>query len=780
MAKTFSELQALALQIRDEILEKKNTAPRVGAALLDMIDNTIQNITDINQKLSVFEHACSGFKRVESESQLPVTPPEDEKAVGYLVGKNLYLYVGKDGNAVNGRYFNVGDITGPQGETGPQGRAGEKGEKGEQGNSGVSGSTDNIEVVNNLDGGESTPERIKVLAAEQGKVLNGKVSELERSINHESLNRLMGFPYIDNFKPAVRNAISITDRVITILTNVTTSSIDYFNIKSYVDINRSYDNYYMIGKVVANQEVAEDTELYAVFGKDRRLKFVDRICTFELQGATETTDINLGVFNVNAGDTFKIEYLYVIPKEHYYTGIINDIVDGALPSAEKNEVKRLDNSVTLNNNSIAQLDSEVYETVSDQELSIYKEEQGKYVNGVYKYLQDLSAYKLIFYEVEPNTKYIVNTNVSGEYVGIVSIWSSEEVKDSSIIDVLYNSGSPGQGEIDNQIFSTSNDTQYMVLSVRNENSYNVFSVKKVSKIEELENKVGNSLCYCWGDSLTWGSGGVSWNYAKWLNSKQSNIKFISCGVGGDGLPTIAARQGGNAMFLKQDIELPSDTSEIPFGTTSSFYWEATFGGVGLLTQGEGRDVNTVNPVIIDGIECTLRYDSNNYYIKRNNTGKARTLKANTLMILAGAKLKDCFANVYWAGTNGGSFSSIEELTTRLYTMIDYNANGRYVVIGLHSTNNNTPNDIIEINTALKDEFGIRFIDQHRYMVEHGIYDAIDRGYLVGDYPTSEDVEAMEQDKVPPSLLVDTVHYNDIGYKLIGDLIYDRFISMGLL
>lgn len=179
MAKTFSELQALALQIRDEILEKKNTAPRVGAALLDMIDNTIQNITDINQKLSVFEHVCSGFKRVQSESQLPVTPPEDEKAVGYLVGKNLYLYVGKDGNAVNGRYFNVGDITGPQGELGPQGLIGPVGPKGEQGNSGVSGSTDNIEVVNNLDGGESTPSRIKVLAAEQGKVLKEKLSELE-------------------------------------------------------------------------------------------------------------------------------------------------------------------------------------------------------------------------------------------------------------------------------------------------------------------------------------------------------------------------------------------------------------------------------------------------------------------------------------------------------------------------------------------------------------------------------------------------------------------------
>lgn len=55
---------------------------------------------------------------------------------------------------------------------------GPRGLKGEQGNSGVSGTTDNIVVVNDLNGGESTPEEIKVLAAEQGKVLNEKFTEL--------------------------------------------------------------------------------------------------------------------------------------------------------------------------------------------------------------------------------------------------------------------------------------------------------------------------------------------------------------------------------------------------------------------------------------------------------------------------------------------------------------------------------------------------------------------------------------------------------------------------
>ena len=185
MAKSFSELQTLAIQIRDELNKKKNSAQRVGSALLDIIDNCIQNITDIKQKLSVFEHACSGFKRVSSEAQLPVTPSQEDLAKGFLVNTSLYLYVGTGGNAVNGRYFNVGDIRGPQGEPGSKGETGNTGptgEKGEQGNSGVTGDTSDIVVINNLDGGESEEGSIKVLAAEQGKVLNKKFTELVNNL----------------------------------------------------------------------------------------------------------------------------------------------------------------------------------------------------------------------------------------------------------------------------------------------------------------------------------------------------------------------------------------------------------------------------------------------------------------------------------------------------------------------------------------------------------------------------------------------------------------------
>lgn len=61
--------------------------------------------------------------------------------------------------------------------------------RGRQGNSGVTGDTSDIVVVNDLNGGESVEGAIKVLAAEQGKVLKKMIDdvELSSSINSEIL-----------------------------------------------------------------------------------------------------------------------------------------------------------------------------------------------------------------------------------------------------------------------------------------------------------------------------------------------------------------------------------------------------------------------------------------------------------------------------------------------------------------------------------------------------------------------------------------------------------------
>ena len=61
--------------------------------------------------------------------------------------------------------------------------------RGMQGNSGVSGDTSEIAVINDLNGGESEAGSIKVLAAEQGKVLNEKIkaSKKEEYVNNNYL-----------------------------------------------------------------------------------------------------------------------------------------------------------------------------------------------------------------------------------------------------------------------------------------------------------------------------------------------------------------------------------------------------------------------------------------------------------------------------------------------------------------------------------------------------------------------------------------------------------------
>lgn len=63
--------------------------------------------------------------------------------------------------------------------------------RGRQGNSGVTGDTSDIVVVNDLNGGESEVGAIKVLAAEQGKVLNQKFQSINETLDGIWYNYLL-------------------------------------------------------------------------------------------------------------------------------------------------------------------------------------------------------------------------------------------------------------------------------------------------------------------------------------------------------------------------------------------------------------------------------------------------------------------------------------------------------------------------------------------------------------------------------------------------------------
>ena len=66
------------------------------------------------------------------------------------------------------------------------------------------------------------------------------------------------------------------------------------------------------------------------------------------------------------------------------------------------------------------------------------------------------------------------------------------------------------------------------------------------------------------------------------------------------------------------------------------------------------------------------------------------------------------------------------------------------------------------------------------MSTEAIYDAIKFNLLPdnGKYPTTEDLERMGKNNAPKTLLKDGIHFNSIGYELLGRLRYEKGKELG--
>lgn len=77
---------------------------------------------EIDRRLdSVQVGNLSGYVYLDDIAQLP----DKESTIGYIIGDELYVYVGEGGDTNSGTYKNVGDFRGPIGPAGPKGEAGE-------------------------------------------------------------------------------------------------------------------------------------------------------------------------------------------------------------------------------------------------------------------------------------------------------------------------------------------------------------------------------------------------------------------------------------------------------------------------------------------------------------------------------------------------------------------------------------------------------------------------------------------------------------------------------
>lgn len=262
-----------------------------------------------------------------------------------------------------------------------------------------------------------------------------------------------------------------------------------------------------------------------------------------------------------------------------------------------------------------------------------------------------------------------------------------------------------------------------------------------------------------GDSQTQRTGYVE-KLRTLLTSGQSAQKF---GQGGTNSITMAMVQGGIPMIVNP-FTIPAS------GAVNIDITNPVNGSAGLLAQQSPAGINTC---IIDGIKGVISYSDSHLKFTRSTSGSEKVISRPTQVFTDAMNYKYKIL-VVWLGTNDSTeIADTDDLVMQLHRiisdMVKWNNADEYIVMGL--TSKFYFNDVANANKKLAACFGYHFLDIRDYILQYGLADA-------GITPTAADTAAIESGEMPPSLLADSVHFNEDGYDVIGEILYKKGVDLG--
>ena len=270
----------------------------------------------------------------------------------------------------------------------------------------------------------------------------------------------------------------------------------------------------------------------------------------------------------------------------------------------------------------------------------------------------------------------------------------------------------------------------------------------------IQNEYTTDLCF-WGDSLTVGVGGSGTNYPSVCASELGITSFKNCGVGGENANTIACRQGGNSLILKEGTVSEYSLSEL----TDIYRTQCN-----PLRQGSGS--NSVNPIYINGVKCTLSIsqtsttDPNAKYTITGYNGK---LLAETPVKFAGCDIKSKIT-VIFVGQNGPGLAERLSIIDSMISKI----NDKYIIMGLSSGSYaSRANE----EAQMLSKYGVHYFNTRYMLSKYGMN-------IMNLTPTSSDTIEMNNGEVPSSLRSDSIHLNANGYTALGKMIAQKIRACG--
>ena len=262
------------------------------------------------------------------------------------------------------------------------------------------------------------------------------------------------------------------------------------------------------------------------------------------------------------------------------------------------------------------------------------------------------------------------------------------------------------------------------------------------------------LCF-WGDSLTAGAGGSGTSYPNVCASELGITSFKNCGVGGEYANTIACRQGGDSLILK-----PGNVSEYSLSELTDIYGTQC----NPLRQGSGS--NSVNPIYINGVKCTLsisQTSTTDPNAKYTITGYNEPLLAETPVKFAGCDIK-AKITIIFVGQNGPGLAERLSIIDSMISKI----NDKYIVMGLSSGNSTSRADE---EAQMLSKYGVHYFNTRNMLSKYGMS-------IMNLTPTTSDVNEMTKGEVPSSLRSDSVHLNANGYTALGKMLAQKIRACG--
>ena len=320
-----------------------------------------------------------------------------------------------------------------------------------------------------------------------------------------------------------------------------------------------------------------------------------------------------------------------------------------------------------------------------------------------------------------------------------------------------------------------------------------------AKYDEIDETLKTYLpgVVCWGDSLTYGAGGEGTSYPSTVDklikenitekfdlkkimnaSDESDVKWdeyslrrtpvINMGIGGERSDTICGRAGVIPMTL-EEFTIPTGGGRIPVSFEVKDGQQAA-----PLLQGDGG----VNPVVIGGVKGRLSFqwlDDGNaqyYFSTTPDDYEETTFEKGTEVTCAAADKYLDYIQVIMMGGNGGH-NSLDELIEQHRTLLArQQSNGdRYIIVGYHGTLGALTR-YPDLEKRFKAEFGDHYVSLADYFFsEQALNDA--------DIEITDEIRAqLDAGKCPTVFLADAVHFNALGYELVGNLVYERMEELG--